>query len=380
MGGGGGNYEAQISQLPSNLQGDQQPPGGMDYIGQARGSGIGGMMRGMLQQMGYEQGRGPFSELGNQPGGFFGYGGGGAPQAGYQQAYDRIYNNPAHYLQMGSQYGQLGPYNTLARDMASGNVGNYAFGYGGNPFTYQGGMQPSGRPGPWGRPQSALAQYGYGGMGMAGRGGGGRTTGTWPGTGFGGGAGFPSQGVQTGGVSPWGFSSNQPGMYGMGASGQNYPGGFRPPFEANPAWNPWGRVPGQNPVATPWGGVSNRHPLSSFLRLPGTNNGGTTGPAGDTDAMRASDQAGLLNPQTGKPYFSQGDTEIATTNPVNPMLGGSSWISGGGRPAPQFNPVSMTAPIYASDAWRRQATGVQLPFQLPASAQNMGFARASFMY
>lgn len=367
---GGGNYESVVSQMPSNLQGQQQPPGGMDYIQQARGSGLGGMVGGMFRQLGYEQGRGPFAHLANEPGGFFGYGGGmGGGRPNQTQ-------HVANYMQMGNQYGQLGPYNTMARDMASGNLGQFGM-VGGNPY-YQGGMHPSGRVGAWGRPQSALSQFGYGGMGIGGRGGGGRQTGAWPGTGF------QANGMRYPGVGQGPSAQFPAGAYGMGPSGQDYFGGFRGNFTPNAAWNPFGRQPGVNPTSTPWGGVSNRHPLSSFLRLPGRQGG--AGPAQTpTGDMQASDAAGLLNPQTGKPYFSQGDTEIATTNPVNPMLGGNSWISGGGHPGPmgggwQQRMAQQAAPLYASDAWRRQATGVQLPFQLPASAQSQGMLRSQFLY
>ena len=342
-----GGWEGVQSQMPSNLQGqDPNAPPQNPY--QGRG-GFGGMIGNLLWQQGQETGGGPFGHLWSQAGGG-GYLGPntGDYSRGYMGGYERVYDNPAHYLQMGNLYGQLGSYNTLARDMASGNVGNYAFGYGGQPFTYQGGMHPTGRAGAWGRPMSALAQYGadYGFGGMAGRGGGGRNVGTWPGTGFGGGAGFPALGgVATGGRSPWGFASNQPGMYGMGPSGgEYYGGGFRPPFEPNTAWNPFSRGPGRV-ASTPRGLVSDVTGRPAW-RIPG---------APEPQAMTTgANQAGLA---------------------AAAMAGRQ-----GGNPGWQQGLAAGAAPIYASDAWRREETGVRLPFQLPASAQNLGFARSAFLY
>ena len=344
MGGGGGGmgnafsgaYQGATSSMPPNLQGrgwdsaqndwyNQQSQGayqpGPDYSGygardwqrEARQGGAGGplssMLGGMLRQQGYEQGVGPYADLGNRPGGFFGYGQGG-PQGGYQQSYNQIYNNPAQSMQMGSQYGQLGPYNTMARDMASGNVGNYQFGYQGQPFTYQGGMNPQGRAGAWGRPQSASQLYGGLGAMGAGRGGMGRGMGL----------NYP----QFGGGQPGGlFGGGSPFQY-VGAGGGGY-------------YNPMGRTPGVNPTSTPWGGVSNRHPLSSFLRLPGQQ-----APAAMTTGAN---QAGLA---------------------AEAMAG-----RGGGQ---------GTQPIYQSDAWRRQQTGVPLPYQLPAAAGDIGKQRSQFLY
>ena len=403
MGGGGGGmgnafsgaYQGATSSMPPNLQGrgwdsaqndwyNQQSQGayaptGPDYSSygrrdwqrEARQGGASGplssMLGGMLRQQGYEQGVGPYADLGNAPGGFFGYGQGG-PQGGYQQSYNQIYNNPANYLQMGSQYGQLGSYNTLARDMASGNVGNYQFGGAMGPFAYQGGMNPQGRAGAWGAPQSASQMYGGLG-GMAGRGGLGR---------------------------------------GMGL---NYPGGYGSPFQAvgsgSGYWNPQGRTPGQNPTATPWGGVSNRHPLSSFLRLPGGGQGsGNT--AFDPRAMPPMPPGAMTTGANQADLMRQATIGREGSGLIDPNTAGQiQQITGGGTPPPpamaeqgqyQYQPGQLydqwrqggagasvlggmsTQPIYQSDAWRRQQTGVPLPYQLPAAAGDIGKQRSQFLY
>jgi hypothetical protein len=65
---------------------------------------------------------------------------GGPPTGNYgNQQMQQWQQNAPGFM---NNYGQQGQYNTMARDMAMGSMGNYQFG-GGNPFSYQGAFNPN---------------------------------------------------------------------------------------------------------------------------------------------------------------------------------------------------------------------------------------------
>ncbi len=304
--------------------------------GMTGGGGMGGMISNLISQM-------PGNLQGGRPGYDYGAGWGPGQQGGYRASHNQVYSNPAQYLGMGDQYGQGGAYNTLARDLASGNVGNFQFGTGGNPFSYQAGMTPTGRAQAWGAPMSAAQQYGGLGQFAAGRGGMGRQTG-------------------------YGGMYQPPNQFAGGFAGLGYPSdlfggaqGYGSPFQANQGfgayYNPYGPRPGTNRATTPFGATYSSGPLSFVL--PGAR-GRRPSPASDPRAMppMATTGQGSLPPGLANPGSLSGQYLQSWQNQI----------------------PSGSQPIYQSDAWRRQQSRVPLPFQLPAAAGDVGSQRSRFLY
>ncbi len=148
----------------------------------------------------------------------------------------------------GMNYGQLGPYNTLAQDMVGGGIGNFGFGFGGQPFSYEPGFGARGR---------------YIGNPYAGQQ-------SWPGAGYGGMPGRYNQPGRGGGSGYGGYFGGS--MYGQGQfSGFPYlggPGSYRSPGAV--AQDLRGRT-------SPFGIVGRTPGTPTGIRLPGQQMATTTG-------------------------------------------------------------------------------------------------------
>ena len=265
--------------------------------------------------------------------------GGAGPSPGAQQQPPQ----PPAQGGVGGQYGQLGSYNTLAQDLSAGRTGGFQFG-GGQPFGYMPGQGPGGRPG----------VSGYTGIGPFQNQGGGQIPqgyqssmglGSWPGFGQGGMPGFGGPGAYYGGQGGGYFGGSgfgmqgPPQMYGPGSysSPGSMPygggsgmgggfGGFTSPFMQRARQQ--GAAQDLRARTSPFGVVGRTPGTPTGIRIPQRAN--------PMLSMPPQGQGGGLNPQTGKPFYSNGDTELAQTGgSPNPFLSfpgtGGPWGSGGPR-------------------------------------------------